>query len=520
MIVAPAEAWRAAPAGSQHTWGEGVAITDEMGWKDHVFLNLYWLGLNVQTGAITPVLLPYLVSIFVPPAVKNTALATIRVAGLTVAMLIQPVAGMLSDRSLSRWGRRRPFIIGGTIFNALFLLLLGTSPLFHGTEFDALVRSLFSVSAPYLALLVGIALLQSSTNFAQGALLGLIPDLVPANQRGRSSGVKAVFELLPVFLVILIGPLVDAGQIWVVIGIIIAALVLCTLGTVIFVHEKPLAHQPPGRARENLLRLLALTAIFLIVTRGAVWMVRSSGTLLSDRGIRMEWQVAIVGMVGLIGMAGSILLGVYFGARVGIGPGAGGHRAFIWWVVNRLLFLAAVGSVQAFAQFFLRDVIGVTNAATMTTVLLGVVALFLIPSALGGGYLADRIGRKRLLMASGLLGALGTFLLLFGRGIPPVIVSACIIGLGAGTFMATSWALGTELAPAGEAGRYLGISNLAGAGAGIVGQGIGGPMADFFNRLNSGLGYLVIFAIYAALFLLSVYVLRMVPEPGEELTFA
>ena len=89
-----------------------------------------------------------------------------------------------------------------------------------------------------------------------------------------------------------------------------------------------------------------------------------------------------------------------------------------------------------------------------------------------------------------------------------VIVSGCILGLGTGTFMAANWALGTDLVPQKEAGRYLGISNLAGAGAGIVGAGIGGPMADFFNRVQPGLGYLVIFTIYAGLFLFSVVALR------------
>jgi MFS family permease len=97
--------------------------------------------------------------------------------------------------------------------------------------------------------------------------------------------------------------------------------------------------------------------------------------------------------------------------------------------------------------------------------------------------------------------------------VPMVIVSGCIIGLGTGTFYATNWALGTDLVPPTEAGRYLGISNLAGAGAGIVGAGIGGPMADFFNALRPGLGYLVIFAIYGALFLLSVAALTRVQEP-------
>ena len=77
--------------------------------------------------------------------------------------------------------------------------------------------------------------------------------------------------------------------------------------------------------------------------------------------------------------------------------------------------------------------------------------------------------------------------------------------------MATSWALGTDLVPPAEAGRYLGISNLAGAGAGIVGAGIGGPLADLFNALEPGLGYLVIFGLYAALFFLSSLALTQVP---------
>jgi MFS-type transporter involved in bile tolerance (Atg22 family) len=80
--------------------------------------------------------------------------------------------------------------------------------------------------------------------------------------------------------------------------------------------------------------------------------------------------------------------------------------------------------------------------------------------------------------------------------------------------MATNWALGTDLAPSQEAGRYLGISNLAGAGAGIVGTGIGGPMADFLNGLRPGIGYLVIFALYGVLFLLSIAALTRVKGVG------
>ncbi len=93
---------------------------------------------------------------------------------------------------------------------------------------------------------------------------------------------------------------------------------------------------------------------------------------------------------------------------------------------------------------------------------------------------------------------------------PAVIVAGSIMGVGAGVFLATNWALGTDLAPPEEAGRYLGISNLAGAGAGIVGVGIGGPMADFFNALRPGLGYSVILVVYGMLFLFSVGALTRV----------
>jgi MFS family permease len=58
-----------------------------------------------------------------------------------------------------------------------------------------------------------------------------------------------------------------------------------------------------------------------------------------------------------------------------------------------------------------------------------------------------------------------------------IYVGGCIVGAATGMFFTTNWALGTDVVPKEEAGRYLGISNLAGAGAGAVGAYIGGPIA-------------------------------------------
>ena len=476
----------------------------ELRWYDFITINSYWLGFNIVSASITPLLLPYLVALFVPSDLKNTYLATIRVASLALAMLLQPVAGMLSDRCTNRLGRRRPYIIGGTLGTVLFLVLIGLSPQFVDTTTAG------GISAAYLVLLAGIVLVQGASNVSLGAVLGLIPDLVPQGQRGRASGVKAVMELLPAFLIIPIGFLIDAGHIWEILALIATALLAAMAVTVLFVREERLEAKPEGGIGEPLLRLVALVAIFVATTRVVVWIVGSGGAWLAEMGAGTTAQVLVVGLAGLAGMAVSIFAGVYLGAWVGIGRQAGRYRSFIWWVINRLLFLAAIGSIQGFAQFYLVDVVRVPNPAAATTGLLAVVAIFLIGSALGGGYLADRIGRKRLVGLSALMAAVGAAVLLLARDMPLVIVAGSIMGVGAGIFLATNWALGTDLAPPEEAGRYLGISNLAGAGAGIVGIGIGGPMADFFNALRPGLGYSVILAAYGMLFLLSVAALTRV----------
>ena len=476
----------------------------ELRWHNFVTINSYWLGFNFGSASITPLLLPFLVALFVPAGQKNTYLANIRVASLAVAMLTQPVAGMLSDRCAHPLGRRRPYIIGGTLATVLCLAVIGLSPQFADTTLDG------GLTVAYVILLLGIVLVQGFSNVALGAVLGLIPDLVPVQKRGLASGVKAVMELLPAMLVIPVGLLIDAGQFWLILGLIAAAMLAAMAVTVFGVHEVPLKARPQGSIRDPLLRLVALVAIFVTTTRLAVWLVSSVGSWLAERGADTTLQVMLVGAAGLGGMAVSIFAGVYLSAWIGIGRRASEQRSFIWWVINRLLFLAAIGSVQGFAQYYLADVVQVANPATATTLVLAVVALFLIASALGGGYLADRVGRKRLVGLSALVAAAGAGVLLLARDLPLSIVAASIMGVGTGIFLATNWALGTDLVPPGEAGHYLGISNLAGAGAGIVGVGIGGPMADFFNALRPGLGYNVVMALYGVLFLLSAVALTRI----------
>jgi len=144
------------------------------------------------------------------------------------------------------------------------------------------------------------------------------------------------------------------------------------------------------------------------------------------------------------------------------------------------------------------------------------VGVFVLLSALPSGWLSDRFGRKRMVALSGLIGGLGTLVLLLAPNLTVIYIGACIIGLATGIFYTVNWALGTSLVPDREAGRFLGISNLAGAGAGAIGTYIGGPIADFFTvnvPQMPGLGYIIVFAIYGVLFLLSMIPLSKVELP-------
>jgi MFS family permease len=205
----------------------------------------------------------------------------------------------------------------------------------------------------------------------------------------------------------------------------------------------------------------------------------------------------------------AVIAGVWIGAWATLGQDARRQSSFTWWMINRLMFLAAITSIQGYAPYFLMYAFDVNReqAASMTGNLITVVGIFTLLSALPSGWLADRFGPKRLVGLSGFLAAICGVLLLgiiWAPDINFIYVIGCILGVATGLFMTSNWALGTDLVPAAEAGRYLGISNLAGAGAGMVGTGFGGPIADYLNAYVPGLGYFAIFACYAILFALSI----------------
>lgn len=469
-----------------------------LNWWDYLTINIYWFGLTSISQTMTPLVVPLLVQQFVGEELKGTYYGNLRLWQLMTALLVQALMGMISDHSSLKWGRRRPFVAIGTLGDIVVIFLIGLS---IGMEGLSGYWFLFSM----------ILLLMFFSNIAHSAQQGLIPDLVPLDKRGRFSSIKAIFEIpLPVILVgLTIGRMVKNGNIWGGLFTLIAILVV-TAGITMFVREERPSKPSQPLNLQPFLRLLLMTAAFttIILATGQIvrWVSRVTANL-PDQS-----YLFLTSAAGFLGMAVAIFLGVYFSIYLSLGSEQVKNRSFTWWVINRLAFLVGATNLISFTLYFLQARLGyrqqeAAGPAANLTIFLGA---FIFLAAIPSGWLSDRFGRKIIVAISGVLAATGTAIVTLIPNLTVIYIGSCIIGAAAGLFYTANWALGTEIVPREQAGRFLGISNLAGAGAGAVGAYIGGPLADSITAhivAPAGIGYIVLFAIYGLLFLLSTFAL-------------
>jgi MFS family permease len=205
-------------------------------------------------------------------------------------------------------------------------------------------------------------------------------------------------------------------------------------------------------------------------------------------------------------MVVAIGIGVWSSIYISIGQKIQEHQNFTWWVVNRLAFLAGSTNLAGFLVYFLQErfiELQGEKAAGPAASITMFIGIFILLSALPSGWLTDRFGTKKIIFISAILTTLGTALVLLSPSISWMYAAGCLVGAGIGFFYASNWALGTEIVPKDQAGKFLGISNLAGAGAGAVGAYIGGPIAD-------QIGYTNLMTIYVVLFLFSILALAKI----------
>ncbi len=315
----------------------------------------------------------------------------------------------------------------------------------------------------FAAIFAVYCLLQMASNTAQGPYQAFIPDTIPPDKRGTASGVKSLLEVIGGAILVYISSVFmdrysdgEGSQwLWLVLGILAAVFLGAVMATVIMVKEAPAT-------------------------------VRSGRTL--------------------------FLKELYHTIREAMTK-----RDIVWFLVSRLVFFMAFTTIQQFALYFLRDVVGVDDPAEATArfTVFAVIGMLLV--VWPAGYLSDRIGRKSITIAAGLLGALGIGIIALSSEYGTILWAAGIIGVAMGAFNSANWALATDLVAKGEEARYLGIANMATAGGAALARIIG-PVIDFFNGRSENLGYHFMLLMCVVYFFIGAALVLMIKAGGANRT--
>jgi MFS family permease len=419
--------------------GMGIQVTAErrLSLGDHVAISCFWLAYNFHWGAILAIALPSQIAAIVGDAQKELYNGLIPSIGAAMSLVATPLAGAFSDRSRSRFGRRRPYMATGTAINVLFLLLL---PLFA------------SGSNIWLFLLCYLGV-QLGNNWSGGPYAGLIPDVVPPDQRGIASGWLALMTAVGTLLgAIAAGRLVTGESYVPIYGTIAAVMVLLLLITLWCVRERPHA---------------------------------------SD--------------------SGPFRVGAF--ARSFILRG-GEYRDFYFVLFTRALVTMGIYSVFTFFQFFLRDVIQVENPIMETSYLVAIIIAAGIPTSLVAGKLSDRFGRKPLVYLSGGLMALASVVFIANGFFPSLALTfwiGALFGVGYGAYQAVDWALAIDVLPKGEAAaKDMGIWHVSLVLPQMLAPALTGVTLTAFKGTSLLLGYTAVFAMTACWFVLGTVFVRAI----------
>lgn len=132
---------------------------------------------SVPSGQPLTALKPYLVSL----GLSKSLTALVWLAAPLCGVVVQPIVGILSDRTRSRWGRRKPFIVGGTtgvIISTLALAFM-TTPLREDAQ-DTQTLVILLATALIYAMNISIQPIQAG-------LRSLIIENCPTHQQAQAA---------------------------------------------------------------------------------------------------------------------------------------------------------------------------------------------------------------------------------------------------------------------------------------------------------------------------------------------
>jgi len=404
-------------------------------------ISIYWFALNAIWGGFEIFQQKRVVQLIGDAA--PVALGVMEFIALPIAVLTMPVMGSISDYTTSRWGRRRPFILFGSLAAAAALFGLGLSPTF-----------------PVLVLF--FILLQLTSNAARGPFAGLVPDLVPERQVGIASGLMGLMITLGLvggYLLMMTGYLLneDFTLPMIALGVLVG---LAGIGSFLWIPKGPPA---------------------------------------KPRGTRTWPKIALE----------------TFGTDILK------ERSYVFLLGSRFFILMATGFFMNLNILYLERTFGLVGTEQGLWILVGL-GLSVGATALGtipGAKLSDRVGRKPVIYASALSGAVGMTIIGLAPSVQLALIGIALVGLGGGAFLAVDWALMTDIIPKASAGRYMGLSNVVEATNGPIATTIGGLIMYFVGvALGVAVGARAAMLAGVVMFALGSLLLTQVKEPRRART--
>ena len=341
---------------------------------------------GVYVAFVTPIAISLAIKVDQIAPGNEASLGYVLGIGSLAAMLVGPLVGVLSDRTRSRLGRRKPWIIAGTVVGTLALVLIAQA-------------------STIPVLILGWVLAQIGWSTVVSTLLTTQADRLPESQRGKVGGLNGFATMA--------GPVIGSA-----IG-------------------GSLATQP-------LLLFLIPGAIGVLFAALFVLFIRESDT----RVATFDHQ-----------LSANLLAKKYL-----YDPRR--YPDYSWNWLGRFLFNFGLTLNTAFTAFFFADRLGLDVTAIGGVVaiagLLGVLAT--ITGAIGGGFLSDRVRRRRVfVLTGGVAFAAGALLQAASTSLPMLLTGTFVAAIGIGIFSAVDQALLLDVLPERDtdAGRFMGINGFS-----------------------------------------------------------
>ncbi|PRY59604.1 MFS transporter [Glycomyces artemisiae] len=319
------------------------------------------------------------------PGEAASSLGLVLGVGAFFALVANPLVGRLSDRTTSRFGMRRPWILGGVATGFLALALIGAA------------QSVWLV-------LLGWCVAQAALNAVMAAANATLPDQVPAERRGKTSGIVGITTPLGILGGSFLVNFIDGDFARFTVPAALAA-VLCTLFA-LTLKDRVLTEKPAQR----------------------------------------------------------LTFGQFLGSFV-FNPVK--HPDFGWTWLTKFLVMFGYAGIAAYLPYYLTESFHLSESEAVSTILLANIAsmVMMALSSPIGGIISDRLGRRRAPVAfAGIVMALGLAILAFAPNTGVVILAQGVIGLGAGAFFSVDLALATQVLPnPDDTAKDLGVLNIANA---------------------------------------------------------